>query len=263
MQAPLEDTAPHARYRREAEFHDQVFAESTRAGTRRFYEAGARAYEYYGDRLRQLGGPSDTVLEYGCGPGTRAFELADRGAVVHGIDISPVAIELARSEANRRGVSDRTTFSVMNAEALEFTPGTFDLVCGTSIIHHLDVSRALEQVAAVLKPGGAGLFLEPLGHNPLINLYRRLTPDLRTADEHPLHLSELREVGRWFHEVDVHYFSLTTLLSTVAVGRPAFRGVRAALERLDEMLLRDASPLQPWAWTVVIELGGRGGTPRA
>ena len=121
--------------------HDQVFAERTRAGTRRFYEAGARAYEYYGDRLRQLGGPSDTVLEYGCGPGTRAFELADRGAVVHGIDISPVAIELARSEANRRGVSDRTTFSVMNAEALEFTPGTFDLVCGTSIIHHLDVSR--------------------------------------------------------------------------------------------------------------------------
>lgn len=30
------------------------------------------------------------------------------------------------------------------------------------------------------------MFLEPLGHNLLINLYRHLTPDLRTAEEHPL-----------------------------------------------------------------------------
>ena len=35
-------------------------------------------------------------------------------------------------------------------------------------------------------PGGLAVFMEPLGRNPLINRYRRLTLTLRTVDEYPL-----------------------------------------------------------------------------
>jgi hypothetical protein len=48
-----------------------------------------------------------------------------------------------------------------------------------------DLSLACSEIARVLRPGGPAIFVEPLGHNPLINAYRKRTPALRTVDEHP------------------------------------------------------------------------------
>ena len=174
------------RLAREASFHDAAFATHTRNRTWKFYDAGRDAYDHYDELLTAIVGPGSSVLEYGCGPGGRAFELARRGAFAHGIDISPVAIELARKAACEHGAEHNTTFSVMDAEALDVPARSFDLVCGTSILHHLDVRRAYSEVARVLRPSGHAVFLEPLGHNPLFNVYRRLTPGVRTRDEHPL-----------------------------------------------------------------------------
>ena len=44
----------------------------------------------------------------------------------------------------------------------------------------------MREIRRVLRPGGRGVFLEPLWHNPLLRLGRRLTPSARTPDEHPL-----------------------------------------------------------------------------
>lgn len=44
------------------------------------------------------------------------------------------------------------------------------------------------------------MFFEPLGHNLLINLYRRLTPELRTEDEHPLVACDLERLVNYFHD---------------------------------------------------------------
>ena len=41
------------------------------------------------------------------------------------------------------------------------------------------------EINKVLKDDGEMVFLEPLGTNPLINLYRKLTPKSRSVDEHP------------------------------------------------------------------------------
>ena len=43
--------------------------------------------------------PGMRVLDVGCGPGRHAHELARRGLVVHGIDISERFVELARQDA--------------------------------------------------------------------------------------------------------------------------------------------------------------------
>jgi SAM-dependent methyltransferase len=81
-------------------------------------------------------------------------------------------------------------FLVMDAESLGFDEGSFDVVVGSGILHHL----ALRQ-SRVLRPDGCAVFVDPLGHNIFIRLYRKLTPSMRTADEHPL-LDQGNSTGR-------------------------------------------------------------------
>jgi hypothetical protein len=60
------------------------------------------------------------------------------------------------------------SFEVMDAEALAFRDSSFELICGTSIIHHLDLPRAFSELRSVLTADGVEISFEPLGHNPLI-----------------------------------------------------------------------------------------------
>jgi SAM-dependent methyltransferase len=236
---------------REQEFHDKAFAEGTRRSAERFYAIDARSTAYYHDELlRNCEG--EKVLEYGCGPGSAAFFLAEHGASVTGIDISPVAIEKAADEAARRGVAENTDFKVMNAEALGFPDDSFGLVCGTGILHHLDLARSYAEIARVLRPDGRGVFVEPMGHNPAINLYRRRTPDLRTEDEHPLLMSDLEFASKYFGEVNPRFFHLNTLAAVPARNWKRFDTLVDALGRLDDAVFRAIPPLRRYAWLVAL-----------
>ena len=53
--------------------------------------------------------------------------------------------------------------------------------------------------------------MEPLAHNPFINLFRKMTPSLRTDDEHPLRMRDLKLFEEYFSKVDVQYFHLAAL----------------------------------------------------
>jgi SAM-dependent methyltransferase len=57
------------------------------------------------------------ALELACGRGQCAVWLARRGMEVYGIDVSPVAIELARDLAARSGVADRCRFDAVDLDA--------------------------------------------------------------------------------------------------------------------------------------------------
>jgi len=73
----------------------------------------------------------------------------------------------------------------MNAEQMAFADDTFDMVFGHSVLHHTDLRLTRGETYRILKTGGIGVFVEPLGHNPLVNLFRRLTPHWRTPAERP------------------------------------------------------------------------------
>jgi glycosyltransferase involved in cell wall biosynthesis/SAM-dependent methyltransferase/GT2 family glycosyltransferase len=242
------------RLAREASFHDVAFAAHTRSSTWKFYDAGRDAYDRYDELLDGMAHPGSRVLEYGCGPGGRAFHLAQRGADVLGIDISPVAIDIARETARERGVLERTTFAVMDAEALELPADSFELVCGTSILHHLDIDRAYREVARVLRPSGRAVFLEPLGHNPLFNAYRRLTPGVRTPDEHPLRLADLDAAGACFGGLTLEHFSLLSPAAAAVHGQASFERMASALRRADQRVFATVPALRRWSWTVVMVL---------
>ena len=169
--------AVDVRREREREFHNKPVDDRWRK-VEKFYDLTESSHALYHSLLLERC-QGKRVLEYGCGEGSSAFLLAEQGAAVTGIDISDVRIEHAREQAAE--LEDPSmSFEVMDAEALAFRDSSFELICGTSIIHHLDLARAFSELRRVLTADGVGIFLEPLGHNPLINLYRARTPELRT-----------------------------------------------------------------------------------
>ena len=90
------------------------------------------------------------VLEIGCGTGEFTKRIASSGAIITAIDISPDLLEIAREMAPNVNVS----FQVQNVGKLDFEDGSFDVVIGSSILHHLNLNPALKEVYRVLKRGG-------------------------------------------------------------------------------------------------------------
>src|SRR5712692_5573664 len=155
------------RHERERAYHNQAFAQGTRESVGSYYNYIDNSTSCF-RRILDVNCANRRVLEYGCGQGSHAFYLAARGAAVTGIDLSDVAIDQGRDRARRERLD--VTFRVMDAERLDFEDDSFDLICGVAILHHLDLQKALSEVSRTLRPGGLAVFLEPLGHNPAINL---------------------------------------------------------------------------------------------
>jgi SAM-dependent methyltransferase len=235
---------------RERDFHDAAFGGETERRSNRFYALAESSSADYREALLSRA-PGRRILEYGCGPDSYAFALARSNDVV-AIDISPVAIELARKDAATRGL--QIDFRVMDAETLEFESASFDLVCGKAILHHLDLERAYAEIARVLKPGGMAIFWEPLGHNALINLYRARTPSERTPDEHPLLVDDLRLAGKFFESVSVRFYHLATLAAIPLLSTPFVAPVTRALDSIDRMLFSILPAVRRYAWVCVLTL---------
>jgi ubiquinone/menaquinone biosynthesis C-methylase UbiE len=238
---------------RERVAHNKIFSEHTRKSAEKFYRIihESRAL-YEGLLLSRSRGKA--TLEYGCGMGSHSPFMARNGAArVVGIDISDVAIEKATEAARQEGLNG-IEYHVMNAEQLQFEDNSFDLICGTAILHHLDLDRAYAELARVLRPGGLAVFMEPLGHNPLINLYRRVTPQLRTVDEHPLMMRDLGRASQYFDAVTPHHFVLQSLAAVPFHGRKYFRSLLGALETADRTLFRALPFTRRYSWQVILTM---------
>lgn len=249
------DPLLEARLRREAEFHDVKY---TGATTPSHYRVCPTECVYV-HMLKEMGDlHGKQVLEYGCGNGWLTRDLAELGGSVSAFDISPQAVRTTLHTLADANLLDRCSVGVMPAEALTYAPGTFDVAVGFAIIHHLDIARAFAELHRVLKPGGVAYFAEPLATNPLIQMYRRFTPQFRSVDEKPLTLAELPSLLSGFQSFDHQEFYLTALgavaLTYAPGGARVFPRVSAALHRVDRMLLRAVPALGNWAWYTVLRI---------
>ena len=67
-----------------------------------------------------------------------------------GIDISPVALAMARNEAAKQGLSDRVQFEATDLDHWQISTLSFDLIC---IFRFLD-RRLFSSIRSGLRPGG-------------------------------------------------------------------------------------------------------------
>jgi SAM-dependent methyltransferase len=235
---------------RERAFHDALFSAGGKRDAGAFYDATRVSSERYRSSVLELA-RNRRVLEIGCGLETLAPSLADRAAHITGIDISPVAVELAQRTATERGLTN-IRYTTMNAEELAFPDGAFDVIFGASILHHLRLEKAYAGIARVLSDTGSAVFFEPLGHNALINLYRRLTPEQRTEDEHPLLMADLEAARAHFEEADIRFYHLTAPAAVLFKRLGLFSPMLGALERFDAAVLDMLPALRRYAWIVVL-----------
>lgn len=148
------------------------------------------------------------VLEIGCSAGRDAELYSQYSRSYWGVDISDMAI----SEAEKKCLPS-SKFKVCDAHALSFDDQSFDVVVVNSLLHHLDVGSACKEISRVLRPDGLLVFREPLGSNPLHQLYRLITPAARTADERPLSDEDIESIKQYFSIKQADYFGLMVLIA--------------------------------------------------
>jgi hypothetical protein len=117
------------------------------------------------------------------------------------------------------------------------------------MLHHLDLSFAFPELRRILAPGGKILAVEALDYNPLIKLYRTITPAMRTEWEaaHILSLKDLRFASRFFDLGDVKYWHITS------IAGPHLRPLMPVLASLDRVLT-SIPGIRLLAWIFTFEL---------
>lgn len=94
------------------------------------------------------------LLDIGCGTGATITHLREYG-VVHGIDMSPLALRFCRERGE-------TWVACASATHLPFPESTFNIVTALDVIEHLDDDlRGIHEIHRVLKPGGSALIFVP------------------------------------------------------------------------------------------------------
>src|SRR5205085_4649748 len=98
------------------------------------------------------------VLEIGCGVGTDGLQFARAGATYTGVDLTEAAVDLARKNFESAGMPGQ--FRMSDAERLDFTDESFDIVYSHGVLHHTpDIEAAVREIHRVLKPGGRAIVM--------------------------------------------------------------------------------------------------------
>ena len=110
------------------------------------------------------------VLDIGCGGGILSESMAQRGALVTGIDLSDKALGVARLHLLESG--NKVDYQKISAEELAVqVPGHYDLVTCMEMLEHVpDPASTISACAALVKPGGH-VFFSTLNRNPKAYLF--------------------------------------------------------------------------------------------
>jgi SAM-dependent methyltransferase len=77
------------------------------------------------------------------------------------------------------------SFVLDNAYDLSFEADSFDSIVGSSVLHHLEIEKAVSEMYRVLKPGGSFYFTEPNMMNPQIALQKNIPTLKRKLGDSP------------------------------------------------------------------------------
>ena len=114
---------------------------------------------------------SDNVLDYACGTGTVAIEIASSVKTVNGIDISSKMIEAAKGKTVERKV-ENIDFAQTTIFDEKLKTGSFDVILCFYLLHLVeDTPKVMQRINELLKPGGLIISATPcMGENTFLSV---------------------------------------------------------------------------------------------
>lgn len=119
------------------------------------------------DSIRCFEEITGRVLDFGCGSGHLDVLLARRGMTVHGIDLSPIGINIANKlrEREAQDIQNLVSFAVADVISQKPSGELFDSAWSAHVIEHIvDPAPVLKGLQNWVKPGGHLLISVPLGN---------------------------------------------------------------------------------------------------
>jgi 2-polyprenyl-3-methyl-5-hydroxy-6-metoxy-1,4-benzoquinol methylase len=210
------------------------------------------------------------LLDLGCGLGEASVYFAIKGANVTATDISGKMLELTKDLGKRYNV-DITTHKSTAEELLLGNKKKFDIIYAGNLFHHIQIDEVMPRLTAILKDDGRLVSWDPIAYNPIINVYRRMAMKVRTVDEHPLKVKDIRNFNNYFGKVELKYFWFSTLTIFIIMALVQFRNpnkvrywkkvveegnkwapIYKPLAALDRLLLTIFPPFKYLCWNVVV-----------
>ncbi len=106
------------------------------------------------DKTKKYLNAKDIVLEFGCGPGTLAIEIAGNVKKIHAIDISSKMIEIAKRKAIEYKI-ENIDFKQASIYDEKYKKRSFDVILAFNILHLMEDNRqVIQRITELLKPGG-------------------------------------------------------------------------------------------------------------
>jgi len=236
--------------KRERDFHDNLHKGEGERFENRFYKALGNMFVDF-DQEIQNDCKDKNILDYGCGIGLNTEKyLKYLPKKITGIDISEISLQKARKRV-KLYENQKVEFKQDNCENLSLENESFELVYGTGVLHHLKLDLAIKEIARVLKKDGKIIFVEPLGTNPIINLYRWMTPKARSQDEHPFNEKDFAFMRNYFKDLKIKYYGFLTLIFYPFYGNQSSSKFFNLLSNFDQYLFKSRF-LRKFAWSALI-----------
>lgn len=175
-----------------------------------------------------------TVLDLGCGSGENIVPLAERGARVTGIDISPELIALAQQRLVLAGL--KATVKAGSAYETGLPDASVDVIFCMALIHHLDIERVRKEMQRILSKDGVIILKEPIRFSRTYARLCNLLPAREDVSEyeHPLTSTEFAAINEPFTAEGTRYFRLpfVPLLSRMIDARLLMKSDRWCVRHL-------------------------------
>ena len=158
------------------------------------------------------------VLEFGCGTGEMATQIAFLGAnQVYALDVTPELLDATRLRAELDGVTDR--IQTLRGPIQDLEPRPVDVIIAFAVLHHcFPLENTMPGLLRWLKPGGVFVAVEPVTYlAPLEWLRNRSGLPVGPLDEgeRKLEAEDLKYVKSHFSRSQTVHFRMLGRLSRI------------------------------------------------